>query len=75
MTLENTRPVTEAQFRALTVVAVCALGFLAYANTFQGEFVWDDVSSVLLHQRVQDASFSSFKQLFKEDQHAYAGGQ
>ena len=75
MTLENTRPVTETQFRALTVVAVCALGFLAYANTFQGEFVWDDVSSVLLHERVQDASFSSFKQLFVEDQHAYAGGQ
>lgn len=75
MTLENTSRTTETQFRALTIVAVCALGFLAYANTFQGEFVWDDVSSVLLHQRVQDASFSSFKQLFKEDQHAYAGGQ
>lgn len=75
MTPENTSRSTEKQFRALTVVAVCALGFLAYTNTFQGKFVWDDVSSVLLHQRVRDASFSSFKQLFQEDQHAYVGGQ
>lgn len=53
--------------------AVVAAGLLAYANTFTGEFVWDDASSVLLHETVQEPS--RFLQLFREDQHAYGRGQ
>lgn len=54
-------------------LGVIALGFFVYANTLRNEFVWDDASSILLHQTVQDPS--SVLQLFQEDQHAYAGGQ
>jgi protein O-mannosyl-transferase len=53
--------------------AVVILGFLAYANTLKGEFVWDDASSILLHEDVQDPS--KVLDLFKKDQHAFAGGQ
>ncbi|HOK90092.1 MAG TPA: tetratricopeptide repeat protein [Candidatus Hydrogenedentes bacterium] len=44
-----------------------------YLNTLDGEWVWDDASSVLLHRHVQDPA--SFFQLFKEDQHAFGRGQ
>lgn len=46
---------------------------MAYANTFTGEFVWDDVSSVVLHKHVQDPS--QFVQLFREDLHPFGRGQ
>ena len=49
------------------------LGCIAYANTFNGGWVWDDASSVLLHKHVQDPS--KFFQLFREDQHAFGQGQ
>ena len=65
--------VTESQFRWAVVCALCVLILAAYANTFTNEFVWDDVSSVLLHKHVQDSSH--FFDLFTEDQHAFAGGQ
>lgn len=49
------------------------LGFLAYANTIDGGFVWDDASSILLHQHVKNPA--KVFALFTEDQHAFAGGQ
>lgn len=49
------------------------LGFLAYANTLNGDWVWDDASSVLLHKHVQDPS--KIFQLFREDQHAFGRGE
>lgn len=49
------------------------LGLVAYGNTLNGGWVWDDASSVLLHKHVQDPS--QFFQLFKEDQHAFGRGQ
>lgn len=51
---------------------VALAGFLAYANTFNGNWVWDDASSVLLHKHVQDPA--QLVQLFKEDQHAFGAG-
>ena len=54
-------------------LAVVLLGFLAYANTLGAGFVWDDASSILLHQNVRDPS--QVAALFTEDQHAFAGGQ
>jgi len=48
-------------------------GAFAYVNTFDGDFVWDDASSVLLHKHVQDPS--KVAQLFREDQHAFGAGQ
>lgn len=48
-------------------------GLIAYANTAGNAFVWDDVSSVLLHKHVQDPA--QFLQLFREDQHAFGRGQ
>lgn len=54
------------------VLAIVALGFLAYGNTLTADFVWDDVSSVLVHESVKTGRFF---QLFQEDQHAYMGGQ
>lgn len=52
------------------ILGLCAL---VYANTLVGEFIWDDVSSILLHEHVQDPA--TLTQLFTEDQHAFAGGQ
>ena len=64
---------TDFQFRFLAVAVLCLAGVLCYVNTFPGEFVWDDVSSVLIHKHVQDPS--KLLQLFKEDQHAFGRGQ
>ena len=61
------------QFAAVILSAIVLLGFLAYANTFTGGWVWDDVSSVLLHENVQQPS--QIVQLFREDQHAFGEGQ
>lgn len=44
---------TKNQFAAVVVCATILLGFLAYANTFAGDWVWDDVSSESLHENVQ----------------------
>jgi tetratricopeptide (TPR) repeat protein len=59
--------------RALPAFLVGALAMFVYANTLDAGFVWDDASSVLLHQHVKDPS--KIFALFAEDQHAYAGGQ
>ena len=57
-----------------TVALLLALAcVLAYANTFRGEWVWDDASSVLLHKHVRDPG--KFFQLFREDQHAFGRGE
>ena len=64
---------SERNFRVVTVLAILVAGGMAYVNTFDGEWVWDDVSSVLLHQDVQNPA--NFVQLFTKDQHAYVGGQ
>ena len=66
-------PIPESSFRRITVAAIVLAGFIAYANSFRNDFVWDDVSSVLLHKHVQDPS--KFFQLFREDQHAFGRGQ
>lgn len=49
------------------------LVFLLYINSFDNDWVWDDVSSVLIHKHVQDPK--KFFQLFKEDQHTFGRGQ
>lgn len=54
----------------LLLVLVCSC---SYFNTLNGEWVWDDASSVLLHKHVH--SPSNFFQLFREDQHAFGRGQ
>ena len=64
---------TDKQFKGVVVAATVLLGVLAYANTVTGDWVWDDVSSVLLHEHVQDPG--QFFQLFREDQHAFGRGQ
>jgi len=57
-----------------TVVLLLLLACsLAYINTLDGEWVWDDASSVLLHKNVQQPS--QILQLFREDQHAFGRGQ
>lgn len=43
----------ESYFRLLVLVALVVLGGAVYLNTCDGQWVWDDVSSVLLHQSVQ----------------------
>ncbi|HPX85585.1 MAG TPA: hypothetical protein PLY90_07490 [Candidatus Hydrogenedentes bacterium] len=55
------------------VILVALAGTLVYINTFHADWVWDDVSSVLLHKHVQTPS--SVFQLFLEDQHAFGRGQ
>ena len=60
---------SEGQFRALTIAACLLLGAIAYVNTFDGDWVWDDASSVLMHEHVHDPA--TFLELFREDQHAF----
>jgi hypothetical protein len=67
------RAISESPFRWLVAVGIILAGAVAYVNTFDGEWVWDDASSVLLHQHVQDPL--KFFQLFREDQHAFGQGQ
>ncbi|MCK5861452.1 MAG: hypothetical protein KAH38_03140 [Candidatus Hydrogenedentes bacterium] len=55
---------------ALLLLLACSL---AYINTLDGEWVWDDSSSVLLHKHVQQPGKTFL--LFSEDQHAFGRGQ
>lgn len=64
---------TEKQFRILTAALIVFATLLAYANTYANEFVWDDASSILLHQDVRHPS--RVLQLFMKDQHAYGRGE
>jgi hypothetical protein len=64
---------TVNQTRILSVWLIIFLGTLTYVNSFSGDWVWDDASSILLHEHVQDPS--KIRQLYLEDQHAFAGGQ
>jgi hypothetical protein len=64
---------TQRQFTWAASAALVVLGFLAYVNTFSGDWVWDDVSSVLLHEHVQNPA--KLGQLFREDQHAFGRGE
>lgn len=63
----------ECSFRWAAAAVIAVAGFLAYANTFHGEFVWDDASSILLHDHVKDPS--KILQLFQEDLHPFGRGQ
>lgn len=62
-----------SQTRIFSIWLIIFLGTLTYINSFSGDWVWDDASSVLLHEHVQDPS--KIAQLYLEDQHAFAGGQ
>ncbi len=44
---------SESHFRWVVVVAILLAGSAVYVNTCTGQWVWDDVSSVLLHKSVQ----------------------
>lgn len=75
---------TDRELRIAAYGLLVAVGALAYLNTFDGDFVWDDASSVLLHRHVQliadDSNLplsdpAKFFQLFREDQHAFGLGQ
>ncbi len=63
----------DRHFRIGILLAILLIACIGYANTFDGGWVWDDVSSVLLHQHVQTPS--AFFELFTEDQHAFGRGQ
>ncbi len=63
---------TPRQFAAIAIPAILVYACLTYANTLSNEFVWDDASSILLHQHVQDPQ--KVGQLFLEDQHAFGRG-
>ncbi|MCP4639481.1 MAG: tetratricopeptide repeat protein [bacterium] len=64
---------TDRQFRGFAIGAICVAAIFCYWNTLPAEFVWDDVSSVLLHEHVKDPA--KLLQLFQEDQHAFGRGQ
>ncbi len=65
--------ISETRFRWMVFLAVSLVCCAAYVNTMEGDWVWDDASSVLLHKHVQD--LGQFFQLFREDQHAFGRGQ
>ena len=45
---------SERQFGWAVFFAVAFVCFAAYVNTLEGDWVWDDASSVLLHKHVQN---------------------
>ena len=67
--MHETRP----HFSRAMIAAILGVCAFVYANSLNGEFIWDDASSILLHEHVQQPS--SILSLFTEDQHAFAGGQ
>jgi len=64
---------SDASFRILIAALIIGAGAITYSNTLSNEWVWDDVSSVLLHDHVKDPA--SWHKLFFEDQHAFVGRQ
>lgn len=66
-------PSAELQHWGVMILLLALACTFSYINTFDGEWVWDDVSSVLLHKHVQNPS--QLFQLFQEDQHAFGRGQ
>ncbi|HRK35232.1 MAG TPA: hypothetical protein PLJ47_11615 [Candidatus Hydrogenedentes bacterium] len=64
---------TEKQFRWCAVALIVFAAILAYANTFTSDFVWDDASSILLHEDVKNPA--NVIQLFLKDQHPFGRGQ
>ena len=64
---------SEFRFNWTIVLLLLLACSLAYINTLDGEWVWDDASSVLLHKNVQQPG--QILQLFREDQHAFGRGQ
>lgn len=66
-------PPTKAARGGAAAAFLLILALATYANTFSARYAWDDVSSFLFHEHVQDPS--KFFQLFKEDQHAFGRGQ
>ena len=64
---------TSAGWKWVAGAAIVLAAVLGYANTLEGQWVWDDVSSVLLHKHVQDPT--QFLRLFQEDQHKFGRGQ
>jgi len=73
MSFVRFRELPEIHFRVLMVLSIVAAGVLAYSTRFTNEFVWDDASSILLHEHVKDPS--QFFQLFREDQHFFGRGE
>lgn len=63
---------SDVKYRLLVALCIVAAAFIAYANSFHNGFVWDDASSVLLHEDVKNARLAD---LFTKDQHAYGRGQ
>ena len=63
-------PLSEKFFFCFLLLCIT---FIAYANTLNNDWVWDDASSVLMHKHVQDPK--KFFQLFAEDQHAFGRGK
>jgi hypothetical protein len=64
---------SEPRMKWLAVAAVICAGFLAYSNTLRNDFVWDDGSSILYNEHVENPGF--FFQLYREDQHPFGRGQ
>lgn len=57
----------------LSAAAVVLAAFLAHGLSLDNDFVWDDVSTVLLNEHIQDPAMLG--QLFQEDLHAFGRGQ
>ncbi len=45
---------SDRDFRLVALLFIAVAGVAAYINTFDGRWVWDDASSVLLHKHVQE---------------------
>ncbi|GMW00643.1 MAG: hypothetical protein AMXMBFR84_17800 [Candidatus Hydrogenedentota bacterium] len=61
------------RFGVVASLLLLALVVLAYAPSFKGGYVWDDYSSIVLNQHVQDPS--AILSLFAEDFHTFGRGK
>jgi len=64
--------ISDVRFRLLAAAALAVATLITYGNTFGGDFLWDDASSVQLHQDVKNFRVG---EIFSKDQHAYGKGQ
>ena len=50
---------------SLAIILIIVLGFIVYANSLNGKFIWDDES--LVEDNIHIRSFSNIKKIFTED--------
>lgn len=64
--------ISDTRFRLFVAMTIVVAALVTYSSSFTNGFVWDDASSVLIHEDVKNGQIA---ELFAKDQHAFGRGQ